>query len=414
MKKQNIKTLVYATIAGICLGGGVYFSILNTPSDKTFMETSVLTILKAINQDLAVDAPADLEITDVTLRKVYDPMPSFNYYKYLADITVSNNGGTLVNANVVIKGDNNQKSNFVRNTTKGFYLQKGGSYVIRDYEVLFDGDYNGGKINLTVEATDKPDTNLKNNSYAVNIFELPAKIKAIELSAINDDKSFVVNFDKSSAFDKYSLKMLTTRQYNFPEDTLKYAEVYGLGHVYGYYKTRISSDIAQSTSWQEINTFAKDKPAVKFTENSFEDADEHYLFIKSVNPENGYYVVSDIVKFPRYKEIVRNDFAKTLAEYTGTTSANDSVVFEDVNPEKPVTRGEVLKTVLDHYKTNVGNIGEASSFEDIQKENSIFPYAEALYGKDLADTFGHFFRPNLPATKDYLKFLIQHFEESSI
>lgn len=406
MKKQNIKTLVYATIAGICLGGGIYFSMLNTPDDKSFMETSVLTILKAINQDLAIDEPADLEITDVALRKVYDPTPSFNYYKYLADITVNNNGGTLVNANLVVRGDHNQKTNFVRNTTKGFYLQKGGSYVIRDYEVLFDGNYNGGKITLTVDATDREDANPKNNSYPVNIFELPAKIKSIELSIINDDKSFVVNFDKNPAFEKYSLQMITTRQYNFPKDTLEYAEVYGLGHVYGYYRTMITGDVAQSTSWQEITNFDKNRLAVKFTENSFEDADEHYLFLKSVNPVNGYYVASDIVKFPRYQEIRRNDFTKLFVEYAGTDSAIDSVGFSDVNPDKSVTRGEALKTVLDYYVTNVAKTGDDFYFNDIQKENSLFPYTEALYSSGIADIFGHFFRPNLPATKEYLEYLV--------
>ncbi|MFA7686207.1 MAG: hypothetical protein WCX95_05430 [Candidatus Gracilibacteria bacterium] len=411
MQKKNIKTLVYALVAVFCLVGGIYYSILKN-TNTSFLKTSVLTILKAVNQDLETDVPPDLAITDVSFEKIYDPTPSFNYYKYKVDLVVKNYGGTLVNANVVVSGDHNQKASFVKNTTKGFYLQKDGTYVISGYEMLFDGDYNGGKITLAVDVKDKTDSNLLNNSASVDILELPPKIRDISLSGISDEKSFLITFENNPDVKNYDFDIFTTRQYSFPEDSLKYAEAYGLGRVYGYYRTQNNSDIITSSNWQKID-FDKENLSVKFTEDLFTDIDEHYLYLKATNKENGFYVFSNVVKFPRYTELTYEEFVKDFTEYTGVDVAGTSVLYGNYLPKKTVTRGDVLRAVLDSYGMKLSKIIGEQYFEDIPLENVLYPYSVSLHDNSLWKTFGHKLNPGLPATVDYLKYLVYAYRENS-
>ena len=368
MQKKNLKMLVYALIAAICLSGGVYFSTLEK-SNENFLETSVLTILKAVNEDLSTYTPPDLAIEDVVFEKVHDPTSDFNYYKYKADVTIKNYGGTLVNANVILHGDDGQKHSFIRNTSKGFYLQKNGVYVVRDYDVIFDGNYNGGKITLTVDVKDQNDLNLVNNGFTVDVFELPPKVKDISLKRISGENSFVIEFENNQNLKNSNFEIFTTRQYNFPKDSLKYAEVAGNGHVYSYYRTQNNSDIVLSRNWQKISSFLDDELSVKFSENPFTDIDDHYLYLKATSPKNGNYMISNVIKFPRYLELNYGDFSGTFAEYTGTVVANNATLYGDVSPEKIVTRGDVLKTVLDSLNVNISTETKENHFQDVSYEN---------------------------------------------
>lgn len=410
MRKKNFKTLIYVVIASLCLGGGIYYSMLKNTNDD-FLETSVLTILNAVNEKFETDVPADLAIEDVTLEKIHDPTSSFNYYKYKATMVVKNYGGTLVNAKVVLNGGDNQRHSFVRNTSKGFYLQNNGIYTISDYDVIFDGRYNGGKITLTIDVKDKPEVNPGNNSVTFSILEFPPKIKDIALKNISDDKSFVIDFQSDPDFKNYNFEILTTRQYSFPEDELKYAETSGAGHVYGYYRAQNNSDIVNSRSWQNIQSLSKDVSQIKFTENPFTDIDEHYLYLKAVNPENGYYVVSNIVKFPRYAELTYSDFAEIFMEYTGASVANSSALYGAYLPNKIITRGEVLKSVLDAYELSIPRYTGDNYFEDISSENTLYPYAAVIYKRGLWHIFGYRLNPESSATIDYLKYLIYAYRE---
>ncbi|MFA6917877.1 MAG: hypothetical protein WC285_03520 [Candidatus Gracilibacteria bacterium] len=409
MQKKNLKMLGYAMIAVIALGAGVYYSMLTQVTNDHFLETSVLNVLKTVDKSFETDVPPDLAIEDVILEKVQNPGINFNYYKYKATLVVKNYGGTLVNAPVVLHGDTNQKYSFVRNTTKGFYLQKNGTYIIRDYDVLFDGNYNGGKITLTIDVKDKVDSNLANNSISTTVLELPPKIKDISLNGISDEKSFTVGFEKNPNFEKYNFEIVTKRQYDFPADQLKYAETSGSGHVYGYYRAPNNSDIVTSTDWQKITDLSKGDISVKFTEDPFSDVDEHYMYLKATNPETGYYVVSNIIKFPRYSALTYGDFAKIFADYTGNDVTNNAALYSEYNPAKTISRGEVLKTVLNTAKVNLATNSLDNHFQDVTVQDTLYPYAEALYDKGLWGTFGYRLNPEFPATSDYMEYLLYSF-----
>ena len=411
MQKRNYKTLIYALIAALCLSGGIYYSILKS-TNNSFLQTSVLTILKAVNQDFETDVPPDLAITDVSFEKIYDPTPSFNYYKYKVDLVVKNYGGTLVNANVVVSGDHNQKASFIRNTTNGFYLQKDGTYVISGYEMLFDGNYNGGKITLTVDVKDKADSNLLNNSASIDLLELPPKLRDIYLSGISDEKTFLITFENNSAFKDYDFDIFTTRMYSFPEDTLKYAETSGFGKSYGYYRTQNNNDIITSENWQKLDPDTENL-SVKFTEDLFSDFDEHYLYLKATNKDNGFYVFSNVIKFPRYTELTYEDFVQYFTEYTGKDVSSTSVLYGNYLPKKTVNRGDVLRAIIDSHGMKLSRETGEQYFEDISLENVLYPYSLSLHDKSLWKTFGYKFNPDFPATLDYLKYLIYAYRENS-
>jgi len=411
MSNKNFKVLVYALIAALFLSGGIYYSVLKS-SNPSFLKTSVLTILKAVDENFETDVPPDLAITDVSFEKIYDPTPSFNYYKYKVNLTVKNYGGTLVNANVVVGGDHDQKSSFVKNTTKGFYLQKGGTYVISGYEMLFDGNYNGGQIVLTVDVKDKTDSNLLNNSATVNLLEFPPKVRDISLSKINDDKTFSLSFDERQNLDNYDFEIYTTRQYYFPADSLKYAETYGLGKVYGYYRTQNNSDIVKANSWQKIATDKK-KMTVKFIDNLFDDNDEHYLYVKATDKENGFYVISNVIKFPRYTELTYDDFIEYFSGYTGLDASGTSVMLGNYLSKKIVNRGDVLRMMLDSYQIKLSREAPGEQyFEDILPESVLYPYSLVLYDMGLWKTFGRELHADSPATVDYLKYLVYAYRKN--
>lgn len=410
MRKEKIKTFVYIFIASLCFVGSLFYSINKDTKDE-FLQTSVLTILKSVNDELKPSAPIDLAITDVNFEKIYDPTPTFNYYKYSVDLTVKNNGATLVNANVVISGDHNQKSQFVRNTKKGFYLQKDGIYVIKGYEVIFDGNFNGGSIALNIDAKDRTDIDLSNNFVNVDFVEFPPKLSDVSLKEITDDKSFVITFENEKDFENYKFEAFVSGDYSFPEDSLKYAEVYGLGKVYGYYRTQNNGDILSSKKWQNISV-DKDDLTVKFSENLFSDLTERYLYLKATDKKTGFYLFSNVIKFPGYHELSAEDLVKFFDEDESLEMAVSGYLNRDYSLAKTVTRGEALKIVSDSLNIKLPRDIDSQYFEDISPENYLYPYSVGLKDKNLWKTFGNKFNPNSPATIDYLKYLVYEYTKN--
>lgn len=433
MQDKNVKNLIYALVALISLTAGIYFLMPRT--NNQFMETSVLTVLKAINHDLGTDEQPDLAIDSVSLQKISDPSPDFNYYKFNATVTIRNLGGTLSNSTVVIHGDDKQKYEFVRNTKGGFYLQKNGLFTIKNYEVLSDGNYNGGKVTLTIDVKDKQDSFISNNTYNVDLFEFPpAKIKSTGLKGISDDNSFVLNFDREPQDENLNFEIYTTKAFNIPESDLKYAEIYSNGKVYGYYRIKNSLDVINSKDWQKINDVQQDNLSVKFAQNPFDDIDEHYLYLKATDPKTGNYKVSNIIKLPRYKELTKDDFINYMVEYTGKNVVDKGIVYyKDVagddtydtqvqslynskmdsltDSENQITRGDVLKTVMDFYNIPLSTLSKNAHFEDVSSKHPLYPYAETLYATGKWYVFGYTLNLDAPATKDFLDYLISEYKK---
>lgn len=344
-----------------------------------FMETSLVSILENVAQSNKFE-PVDLGIQNVTLKKISDPTPDFHYYKYVANIVIKNFGGDLKNGDLILRAGSNQKHNFVKNDTEGFSLAKNQVYIIENYEILFDENYNGGKLTIELKLPEKTDYFLENNKFEVNIFELPPKIQSLSVAGIKNDDIYQLSFDPldynilNNGFEIY-----TSNSLNFDDEDARYAETVAGDKILGYYRIKNSEKLIKNGNWSLMQGTDGDPHFIKFAKKPFEDDAAHYIYLKSTDPASGNYIISNIIEVVPQKSLNRETFANLFAGYTGT---NLDVVKKD-DATNTISRGEVLKIVTDNF-----NI-------------------------DLAKSVDHQLMPNLPATKNYLKYLIYEYKKNS-
>lgn len=408
--------------------------------DFNYMETSLVYLLENVAHKNRIE-PVDLGIQNVTLRKIAEPTQEFNHYKYVANIVVKNYGGDVKNKQLILQAGDNQKHNFVKNDAEGFSLAKGQTYIIENYEILFDGDYNGGKLTVELKLPEKIDYFEENNKFEVNVFELPPKIQAITISEIKEDGTIQLSFDplnytvSTNGFEIYKSDALS-----FDENDSKYAETASDNKIYGYYRIKNSEKLMQNADWSLVQGADRDPHSIKFAENPFDDTAAHYIYLKSTNLESGNYVVSNIIEFVPQKELNRAAFARFFVDYSGVGLANDEVnYFEDVsdtswyapyvktlyklgliksdafrfNPNNLMTRGDALRVVMDYFDIDLADTGETQPFKDIALDDPLSPYVKALFASGKAGIFSETFKSDKPATKNYLKYLIYEYKKNS-
>ncbi|MCX6734591.1 MAG: S-layer homology domain-containing protein [Candidatus Peregrinibacteria bacterium] len=439
MKGYFKKNFIFYAIVGIAsMYAMTNINVSN--GDFKFLETSLVTMLENVAESNKFE-PVDLGIQNVTLRKISNPTQYFNHYKYVANIVVKNYGGDLKNGNLILEAGDGQKHSFVKNDAEGFSLGKGQSYIIENYEILFDGDYNGGKLTVEIKLPAKVDYFEENNKFEVNISDFSPKIKSLSVTEINEDGTINLEFDplpytvSANGFEVYKSENL-----NFEESDSKYAEASFGDKTYGYYRIKNSENLMKNGNWSLLQGTDRDPHSIKFAENPFTDSIPHYIYLKSTNPENGNFIVSNIIELVPQTELNRAAFAKFFVEYTGVNLVDEGTnYFEDVsenswyapyvktlcklgliksaefrfNPENSMTRGDALRVVMDYFDANLADIGDQQPFQDIDSTNTLFPYAEALFDSGKAGVFGDNFQPNQPATKNYLKYLIYEYKKNS-
>lgn len=434
--KKNL--FIYAVI-----GLASFYAMSNAEvpdGDFKFLETSLVSMLENVAEDRKFE-PVDLGIQNVTLKKISEPTQEFNYYKYVANIVVKNHGGELKNGQLTLQAGEHQKHNFVKNDTEGFSLAKGQSYIIENYEILFDGNYNGGKLTVEIKLSEKADYFDENNRFEVSIFELAPKIQSLSIVGIQEDGTMRLDFDtldytvSTNGFEVYKSEALS-----FEESDSKYAEVSSDDKTYGYYRIRNSEELLKNGDWSLVQGSDKNPHSIKFAENPFEDAVAHYIYLKSTNPENGDYVVSNIIELVPQKELNRATFARFFVEYTGVNLIDDGTnYFEDVSedswyspyaktlyklglikidefrfkPESPMTRGDALRVVMDYFDVDLADTGDIQPFQDVTQDDTLFPYLKALFASGRAGVFAENFHHNQPITKNYLKYLIYEYKKNS-
>lgn len=431
------KVLIYSFVGLISLFVVNIFE--SGKSDLRTSRTSLLSVLQS-TQEESEPIPADLSIEKITLRKTGSPTSKFNYYKYSANVVIKNHGGDLTDANVVLSGSD-QKSYFLKNSEHGFSLGKGKSYIIENYDVIFDGNYNGGEIKFGIDIKDQNDYYKGNNSYAVNVFELPAKIENIAVKGIEDDGTFVLDYKLGNpllAAD--NMEIFTNDSLEIAEDTERYSEADKGKKIYSYYKIKSSLKTVRDKNWKSQKFSDTYGYKIKFSDNPWNDKTDHYVYLKTVNPKNGYFAASNILKFTYQKELERSDFAQLFVDFNNLKILNDGVIYyEDVPaeswfapyvqtiynlglisnsntkffPERKMTRGEALRVVFDYFDVDLSYKEELSSFGDVGKKHYLYPYVEALYSNGKGAIFGKNFNPDAPATKNYLKYLIYAYKENS-
>lgn len=435
--KKNF--IFYAVIAIGSLYAMTNIKVSN--GNFNFLETSFVNILDNVVQDNKFE-PVDLGIQNVTLKKIADPTSDFNHYKYVANIVVKNYGGDLKNGQLILQAGGSQKHNFVKNDTDGFSLAKGETYIIENYEILFDGNYNGGKLTVELKLPDQVDYFEGNNKFDVNIFELPPKIQSLGINEIKDDGTVKLSFDplpytvSANGFEVYKTDALS-----FDESDSKYAETTYANKIYGYYRIKNSEEFVKDGDWSLMQGTDTDPHSIKLSTNLFDDSAAHYIYLKSTNPENANYAVSNIIELVPQKELSRAAFARFFVEYTGVNLVDDGAnYFEDVpedswyasytktlyklgliksdsfrfRPDDPMTRGDALRVVMDYFDIDlVTHAEDKQPFADISSDNHLFPYTKALFASGKAGIFGENFQSDKPATKNYLKYLIYEYKKNS-
>lgn len=432
---KRVKTILYPLLAfgSIFLVG--QYALNDTGQTNSFLRTSFVHVLQELAKASKPD-PADLAIEKVTLRKVAEPSDDFEFYKYYATVVLINKGGYLENAQVILNGKD-QKHMFVRNGDGDFNLAEGQRYIIDKYEVLFDGAYNGGDIILNLEVKNGEDVNKENNSFKVNILELPAKIQSIAVEDLLDDGSFGISFEPESysvyADDFQIMVSEEVKSYDLEE---QYSEIYSGSDNYGYNLSRTTGDVLNDNSFKEKNVQELEAHYIRFDDNPFDDEETRYVYIKATNPENGYFAVSNVLKFSPQQGLNRAEFAKLFVESADVELDSSGLnLYEDVaedsvyapyiqtlynagvlnvkefsyRPEDPINRAEALRVVMDYFKADLKASNNDLRFEDMNIEDAIYPYIEGLFDEGKGSAFSEYFQPEGQATKNYIKYLINEF-----
>lgn len=435
MWSRKIKLFVYL---GFAVGSLVWLQ--NWYSGGTIDSSLLQNSLVSTLQDTAKVVPPDIGITNVSLKKISGPTDNFNFYKYKATVAIKNFGGDVQNAQVVLSGDG-QKYIFVRNNPSGFSLQKDKSFILENYEMIFDANYNGGKIPLKLEVNGVKDYYLDNNTYEVEVFELPVKIDSIGINDISKDGTLNINFELNNfALSTNDFEVYLGNDLEINEEDEKYAEVFASGKVYSYFRVKNSQKIYLEGGWKSQEVSESDVHNIKFSDDPFTDDDVRYLFVKAVDKENGNFAISNILKLVPQKELDRAEFAKFFVDFAEIKLfTNGSSNFEDVGldswygpyvqtlynlglinnntskffPENPVTRGEVLRIVMDYFDADLIIDGGEASFDDVEETDTLYPYVEALHASGKAGVLRGNFHPDALANKHFLKYLINEYQENS-
>jgi hypothetical protein len=423
--------------AALAITGVLTLSLAISDNEFNFLETSFLNILKNITEDNVPELP-DLSIEKVTVRKVGDPSEDFNYYKYYANIVIKNHGGILKNATVVL-GGNNQKSIYVSNSEDGLNLDTGGSYIVDHYELIFDGDYNGGDIDIEIEVRDRKDSDKDNNLETVSVFEGPAKIQAIAVKDLMSNGNIVLDYypeNFSLNLDDYEI--VYTENLTSLEDE-KYDELPSEEGIFGYHRIKIDGDTIEGNDWAVKENTELGAHYLDLYANPHKPDKTIYSFVRAVNADTGTYAVSNIVKFSPQEDLTRGAFAKhfvdfaEISEHKSTKAAYSDIdidswygpavqtlynlgltesLKDDYNPDLVMTRGEAMRVLVDYCDFDL-SFPEEQSFSDISFEHYLYPYIEALYSNGKGRIFRDFFNPDEAATKNYLKYIVDECQKNS-
>ncbi len=410
MLKFKTRILVCSLVAAASFLALPYLHLEEDGVDH--LQTSFVGILGKVAEQ-GKPAPPDLSLYNVFLKKVSAPGRNSNYYTYDSSVFIKNNGGPLRDGHIVLSGDGFQKDLTLKNSPDGFSLKPDESFILENYEILFDGNYNGGGVTLNLDNQD---------FYELQFFELPAKIEDIQLKRVSSDGAVSISYRPSNLFlgtDDY--EVYATDFLDLREANLNYKELSFDGKVHGYYVIKASESLINDAGWEKVDTLSN----------------KGFVYVRAVNPETGYYGVSNILKLGPHSEMTRAEFAKLFVDYTGIKVFDDGEsYFKDVKedswyapfvqtlfnlgladhtnmfyfPNEKITRGEVLVSVMDHFDADLVVAPGKSRFEDISGGNFIYHYTQALYKSGKASAFGDYFNQHLPATNDYLKHLVNAYK----
>ncbi len=449
--KKVKKQTFYIAVAVISMFLGLWYSPSSFENDNyNILETSMLTIFDSVAQSMdgirQANGPkfVDLEILKVNLNKVSDPSPELNYYEYNATVFIKNNGRDIKNSKVLLDSDSDKGFKFVENDGESFSLISDEVLVYKDYSVLFDGKYNEGSINFSIDIIDDnyTENNTENNNYSVDVFEDNAKIENLYVAEINSKGDFVMDFSvKDYSFAEIEYEVWFSDRLSFKSDDLIYMETAYKNRIYEYDSIPYSTNIAKTGNWRSVGVKDKQGLILAVYDNPFESEKEYFVYIKMLNKTNGYSKTSDILYFSPSEKIKKSEFAEMFvdaedlelalntqmhytdipedAEYVralatiynmGLTNLDSLYYFPDQN----MSREDALKTLLDYYDVDLINAKSfIDRFKDIKRDDDLYPYVQSLQTNYKAANLADYFNPKAAATKDYLKYLLNEYGTSN-
>lgn len=433
----NKNTLVYllSGLIALVIVTNLFFGSTNVK----ILETSVLSILQNLAEKNA-PMPPDLSIDNVVLRKVASPSKKFNFYKYNATVVVSNFGGNLKNGRVVLNSGREQKHTLVKNTDQGFSLKGGEKYIIRNYEIIFDGNYNGGEIDVKIDLVDLADSKKENNSYKLSIFESEPKISDIKVKEIAPDGNVVIDFNAVPfSSGDHEFYLMTADSLSFDPKDARYAEIENAKDTYGY--TRIRNSIANVSSGFEENQIEENEAReISFSDDPLNFNEEFYVYLKAVDSKNGNYAISNVLRFGPQTPLTKAQALNFFIEYADIKPAvSGEVPYEDVKledwyyfhvltfhnlglldldavnfyPDRLMTRAQAVMTVVKYFDGDLGVSKSDPHFSDVDETHYLYPYVEGLLTSGKGMSFGEKFHPEGKVSKDFLKYLINEYRENN-
>ena len=452
---KNKKYLLISLLALIVTVGFSYDFINSGDLKVNGFKANVLASLNDYVFGVDKNSP-DVGITNVYVTKLENPKKDFPYYRYKATVSLRNYGGVYDDASLILNAGERQKTAFVRNSIEGFKLGKGEIFVFEDYELLVDAKANYGKFTFELESKNHGDNNPDNNSFIVDVFEEPARLGTLSVKDF-DGKNVALE----SLFDMDSTDILDNSTKEICSFDTAYTDVAGEGRyaetdtvtdVFSYYKFKTSKDLLLNENLnceKIVDVKSGEEFGVKYSENRV------YFLMANVGDsgdegEDGnegedeeLFAFSNAVYLPRQEFMTKQEFAKLFIELAEVAQTSGNQYYSDVDsdskyapyiqtmydngltyesmqledksfsfdPEKVVTRADVLEPLLNYFDIDLVEGDGAPHFSDVKNSSRNYYFVEAIYADGKGHAFSQKFSPEKKASTEFLKYLINEFKD---
>jgi hypothetical protein len=402
----------------------------------------MLTTLQALNSSIP-DELSDLQIDKVSFKKISKDGPGYDTFK--STIVIKNLGGNIVDRTLTLSSGENQKYVFIKNSNDGFSLKKDQTYIVDNYDVVFNDEYNAGVLHFKIKLTDTDEVTESNNEYTAVIFNEPSKIENVRVTKVDGNGSVNFASDMNQKYSDYDLELFVSERPEFENAEEIYSEVYTQKKVYNYFKILNSADILENGSWAKTTlSGTADSFAFYPSEDPFESGKDYYLYLKATDKNTGYYITSDVIHLVSQKALTRAAFAKYFLDSVDSALENGGANgFDDVPtdswfapyvqtmynlgllgtdnykfyPEEFISREDALRIAMDYFDADLKNIGDSSHFNDVKQDDKLFSYAETFYSVSFSAgktvPFNGYLNPEAPATKDFVNYITNVYQENN-
>ncbi len=439
---KNKKYLLISLFALVITIFGSYHFINNGDLKVNVLKTNVLASINDYVFGVDESLP-DIEINNVYLTKIENPKNDFPYYKYKATVTLKNYGDVYDDASLILNAGEMQKTAFVRNSVEGFKLKKGEIFVLEDYEILMDAKANYGKFTFELESKTNKDNDLDNNIFTVDVFEEPAKLGTLSVKNFDGKNVFIeslfdMNFLETLGNASKEICSLETDNREGLGD-LRYAESDTSTDVFSYYKFKISKNLLLNENLNCDEIFD-----VKSGEEFDVSYGENRVYFLMGNVGENLFALSNAVYFPKQEFMTKQEFAKLFVESAEVQQISGNNYYLDVaddseyapyvqamydngltkesmqledksfsfDPEKIVTRADVLEPLLNYFDIDLIEGDGAPHFSDVKDSSKNYYFVEALYADGKGRAFSQKFSPDKKASTEFLKYLINEFKNT--